>query len=401
MAPNRWLILLVLFTARTTMAFQFQSVASVSPMLVPELHIDLAALGVLVGAWMLPGVFVAIPGGLLGQRFGDKRVVIAGLGLMVAGSVLVATADGYGAALVGRVVSGTGAVLLNVLLTKMVTDWFSGPQVATAMGIFVVSWPLGIGLSLLLLGPIAAASSWRFAIQVTAAACVVALVLVALLYRSKHPTSAPTEALPSAWRLSRRELTLTCVAGLVWALFNVAYIIVVSFSPLLLSARGLAPGSAAVVASFATWPLVATIPLGGLLADRTGRGRTIMFASFIALAMVMPLLTVAPSPILVLAIIGLLGGLPAGIIMTLPARALSPSSRHLGMGLFYALYYLAMAVLPAAAGALRGVLAFDAAPLLLASFLLLAATACLLLFDRLARSMQGAAAGPSAQVTPT
>ena len=154
LTPNRWLILSVLFVARTTMAFQFQSIASVSPLLVAELHINLAALGILVGAWMLPGVFVAIPGGLLGQRFGDKRVVLAALALMVAGSVLVATADGYGAALLGRVVSGTGAVLVNVLLTKMVADWFSGPQVATAMGIFVVSWPLGIGLSLLLLGPV-------------------------------------------------------------------------------------------------------------------------------------------------------------------------------------------------------------------------------------------------------
>ena len=40
--PNRWVTLLVLFIARTAMGFQFQSVASVSPLLVRDLAIDLA-----------------------------------------------------------------------------------------------------------------------------------------------------------------------------------------------------------------------------------------------------------------------------------------------------------------------------------------------------------------------
>ena len=44
MASNRWLILAVLFLARTSMGFQFQSVASVSPFLIDELAIDYAML---------------------------------------------------------------------------------------------------------------------------------------------------------------------------------------------------------------------------------------------------------------------------------------------------------------------------------------------------------------------
>ena len=62
-----WLILGVLFFARTAMGFQFQSVAAVSPLLVADLGIDLALLGVLIGVWMLPGVVAAIPGGMLGR----------------------------------------------------------------------------------------------------------------------------------------------------------------------------------------------------------------------------------------------------------------------------------------------------------------------------------------------
>src|SRR5439155_18257285 len=43
----------------------------------------------------------------------------------------------------GRLASGAGGVLLTVQLTKMGTDWFAGKEIATAMAIFVNSWPAG------------------------------------------------------------------------------------------------------------------------------------------------------------------------------------------------------------------------------------------------------------------
>src|SRR5688572_24591633 len=181
---NPWLILFVLFLARTAMGFQFQSVAAVSPLLVADLALDLALFGTLIGAWMLPGVALAIPGGLLGKRLGDKPVTLAGLALMALGSLVTAGAAEYWSALAGRVVSGTGAVLLNVLLAKMVADWFSGRHIATAMGILVISWPVGIGAALVVLGPLSVALTWPFALQVAAWVCVAALLL-----RSEEHTS--------------------------------------------------------------------------------------------------------------------------------------------------------------------------------------------------------------------
>jgi MFS family permease len=79
----RWLMLLVLFIARTAMAFQFQSVASTAPFLVDAFAIDFTRLGALIGLYMLPGIFIALPGGVLGQRFGAKNLVLAGLLLRV------------------------------------------------------------------------------------------------------------------------------------------------------------------------------------------------------------------------------------------------------------------------------------------------------------------------------
>ena len=88
MTDRRWLILAVLFLARTAMGFQFQSVTSASPFLIADLHVGYAAVGTLIGLYMLPGIVIAFPAGLLSRRFGDKTVCAAGLGLMIAGGVL-------------------------------------------------------------------------------------------------------------------------------------------------------------------------------------------------------------------------------------------------------------------------------------------------------------------------
>ena len=380
---DRWLILGVLFFARTAMGFQFQSVAAVSPLLVSDLAIDFALLGALIGIWMLPGVVVAIPGGLLGKRFGDKRIVVAGLALMALGSFVTGAAHDYPVAMLGRVLAGAGAVMLNVLMVKMVADWFHHRELATAMSLLVASWPLGIGLALVVLGPIAATGSWPLAMQLTAAVCIAALLSVAWVYRSPAQASAAV----AFRRLSRRELSLAVIAGLIWTFYNVAYILVVSFTPVLLaSSGGVHAGSAAILTSCATWPLVLSAPLGGYLADRSGRPYTVMVGTFIVMAITMPFMLAALSPLFMLALFGLIAGPAGGIIAALPGRALSAQSRHLGMGVFFTLYYVGMALLPALAGWFRDRLQYDAAPLVFGSALLVLAVVLTIVFQRVAKA---------------
>ena len=69
MQPH-WAALAVLTAARTSLGFQFQSLASVSPVVVADLSLSYADLGALIGLYFLPGVVIALPGGVLGQRFG-------------------------------------------------------------------------------------------------------------------------------------------------------------------------------------------------------------------------------------------------------------------------------------------------------------------------------------------
>jgi MFS family permease len=154
---NRWSVLAALFVVRTTMGVQFQSVATVAPLLSADFGVDLADIGILVGLYSAPGVALALPGGAIGQRFGDKKTVLVGLVLMIVGSLMMTFSSSWGGQISGRLVAGIGGVLMNVLMAKMVTDWFTGKEISTAMAIFVNSWPIGIAIALVALPPIAVA----------------------------------------------------------------------------------------------------------------------------------------------------------------------------------------------------------------------------------------------------
>ena len=108
------------------MGFQFQAVASLSPLFADTYGIGLADLGILMGLYMSPGIILAIPGAAIARFFGDKRIVIFGMLLMIFGSLIMAIGWNYQLQLVGRLFSGAGGVLLNVLMAKMVTDYFAG-----------------------------------------------------------------------------------------------------------------------------------------------------------------------------------------------------------------------------------------------------------------------------------
>ena len=110
---NRWAMLGLLFAVRATMAFQFQSVAAVAPLLQDELHIDIANIGFLIGMYFAPGVALAFLGGKIGQRFGDKRTALAGLALMLLGGLLMASSADWNAQIAGRLIAGGGGVILH------------------------------------------------------------------------------------------------------------------------------------------------------------------------------------------------------------------------------------------------------------------------------------------------
>ena len=71
MFANPWAILGLLLVVRLVMGFQFQAIASMTPAIAVDVGLDFAQLGTLVGFYMLPGMFIAIPGAIGSDRGGS------------------------------------------------------------------------------------------------------------------------------------------------------------------------------------------------------------------------------------------------------------------------------------------------------------------------------------------
>ncbi|MER9689681.1 MFS transporter [Mesorhizobium sp. M0139] len=371
---SRWTILAVLFVARAAMAFQFQSVGAIAPLISDRVGASLADIGILIGLYLAPGVALALPGATIGQRYGDKATVLAGLLMMLSGELVMMASTSWSLQVGGRLVAGTGGVLLNVLMTKMVADWFAGREIATAMAIYINSWPAGIAIALMLL-PAIGTTYGMTGVGIAVLVMIVAgFVLIAFVYRA--PEGSPTRGIER--RGISAGITFALItAGLIWCLYNVAFAMVFSFGPSMLVERGWSSSAAGSAISVVLWLAALSVPLGGLLADRSKRGGAVLTAGCAGFAVLVLLLSRSGSVLPLAIAMGIVCGLPAGAIMSLPARVLDQGTRSVGMGVFYTIYYVGMLAAPAIGGKLAvwagtatAALNFGAAALLICPLLL-------------------------------
>lgn len=349
---NRWGILALLFTARTVMAMQYQAIGALSPLLSERFGIGLAEIGVLIGLYVVPGLVFALPGSAIGQRFGEKPVVVVACGLMAAGALAMATTDTWTVFLIGHLLAGLGGVLVNILMTKMVADWFAGAEITTALAIFINSWPFGIALGLVVFPPLATAFGVAAAFWLLTGLAMTVGALVALLYR--RPGNLTGGRGPRVWPKGP-ALQALLQAGVCWGAFNGGLAILFGLGTSLLVELGDTPEVAARSTSLILWALAVAAPCGGFLADRTGRGAEMIAIGLLGLVVLSPLALITGLTLPVFLAYGAVSGLVAGPIMSLPARALAPEMRIVGMGLFFTVYYAIFIAAPALAGSVAEV----------------------------------------------
>lgn len=383
---SRWAVLVLLCFTRGTMGVQSQSVPPVTAYLVAELGLSYAQVGWLIGLFSMPGVALALAGGLLATRLGDKRVMLLGLASLVVGAELFALAGGFPAAFAGRLLSGIGFVLVNPLMMKQVTDHFEGRELATAMGVLMMSWPVGISLALAGLGGVAAAVSWRIALHGAGAVSLVALLLVAALLPARTARETAEGGRAVAW-LTRNEVMLLLVLSGLWGLYNSGFTVFLGFAPTLLGTHYAGEAAAATAASVASWVWVASLPLGGLLCDRLGRPGAFIVVGGAASALLLGLLPASPWPLPTMALIGLVFGAAPGAVMALPAQVMRPGVRSVGFGVFYTAQYLIMGGLPPVGGWLLDRTGAPAAPVWFAALLFGLMPVVLLAFRALQRRL--------------
>lgn len=346
MHARPWLILASLALARIAFGYQFQTVASLGTDLVGRFSLSYAALGSLVGAYMLLGTFVALPLGLLGRRFGDRWVMSAGLAFMVVGSCMSAASDTAPGIALGRVVAGFGAVAMIVLQGKIIADWFTGSKFMIGISVSVCGFPIGMGLAQLVLSPVLAKYGLHAALLTDAVPAVLSLLLFLGSFRETVHASGKMRwfSLPS-----RRECLLLLVSGGIWTVYTSGFSAFASYLPSSLTLRGYGLGAVALTMTVMMWGNVPGTLAGGGLAARFG-GFNIFLIGTLALVIGMIGLALTGAPVAWALLVGVGGSIQPGVIMAVGTLSARPENRAVGMGLFYALYYLGGTVAPGLCG---------------------------------------------------
>jgi predicted MFS family arabinose efflux permease len=389
-ATNPWLFLTIVTFIRVAMGAQFQSVGAAGPAIMAELGLDYAALGAIAGSYLGLGAFLALPAGWLSAHFGDRRILIAGLALMVAGGIGLGLAPGFALALTFRLLSGVGAVMLNIVVSKMVMDRFPDASLGTAIGVLLCAWPLGIGLGSIVLPYPVETIGWRGVMFLTAGICAGFLALAVTAIAPDAPRPASSRPLGASLRLgmSPRVIAAVIMAGLVWMLANAGYIILLGFAPSYYVEHGMSLATAGWVLSLASFATIPVSPLGGWLGHRIGHPMLLTAACYIIVAPLFLLVPDSTHPALLMVILGTVFALPCGLIVALPALVLRPDQRAVGMGLFYSVFYAGLGIFSPFAGWVRDLTAIDTAPFIVAAILTALTAAALWAFILLARPVR-------------
>lgn len=190
----------------------------VIPMASSELGLTAAQAGGFMSAFFVGYLLTQLPGGILADRLGTRKVLVMSLFLMGVLTLSIAWVPDYWSGVFLRFVAGIGSGAVLSAAVKGVYDYFGPTRRATAMGFFMASSPLGLLVANIMSPLIASSHGWRASFL--AAGCLTLLVWVfswLILPRSgetikiagKHQGPGKNVRLLFA----NRDLILTAMAG--------------------------------------------------------------------------------------------------------------------------------------------------------------------------------------------
>jgi MFS transporter, DHA2 family, multidrug resistance protein len=214
-ARSRWPALGVLCASLLAIVVDNTIVNVALPTLARDLDARLSDLQWVVDAYTLVFAGLLLVGGALGDRYGRRRVLLAGLAVFAAASVGAAYSGGAGALIASRAVMGAGAALIMPATLSLVVSVFTDAR-ERAMAIAIWTATAGAGVAL---GPVVGGllldRFWWGSIFIVNVPLVVLAIAAGrrLLPDSKDPGARPID-----WRGA--GLSSAGLVALVWAVIE-------------------------------------------------------------------------------------------------------------------------------------------------------------------------------------
>jgi EmrB/QacA subfamily drug resistance transporter len=132
----------------------------------PSIHRDLGAsiqaLEWIVNAYVLAYAVLLLTGAALGDRFGRKRMFIAGISLFTLSSAAAALAPSIGLLIAARASQGVGAAIVTPLTLTLLADAFPPERRGIALGVWSGISGTAVALGPLVGGAVIQAANWHW-----------------------------------------------------------------------------------------------------------------------------------------------------------------------------------------------------------------------------------------------
>ena len=132
------------------------------PSIQRDLHASVQALEWTVNAYVLSYAVFLLTGAALGDRFGRKRMFMAGLALFTLSSAAAALAPTTGILIAARALQGLGAAIVTPLTLTLLAESFPPQRRGVALGIWSGISGVAVALGPLVGGAVVEAASWHW-----------------------------------------------------------------------------------------------------------------------------------------------------------------------------------------------------------------------------------------------
>ena len=213
--PQRWRILGVLVLALVVTSIDHTIINVAMPRLVGDLGASSAQLQWIVASYTIVFAGLLLTAGSIGDRFGRRHALLAGLATFLAGSILAATAASTTALIAGRCVMGVGGALIMPTTLSILVNVFGDPRErAKAIAGWTAASGAGIALGPIVGGALMRSFSWSSVFWINVP------LLVAAFIGALH--LIPDSRDPHATRLdpAGAVLSIAAISTLVYAVIQ-------------------------------------------------------------------------------------------------------------------------------------------------------------------------------------
>ncbi len=354
----RWVILILACLCMLVFAFTLQSLPPLFTLIIAELKLTHAEAGLLMSLFALPAIFLAILAGFLSDHWGPFKTGVISLILVIIGMFSFAVSGTFSYAGLGRVIAGIGAVTISIVAVQILSQWFRGHEVGTAMGILNIAVPVGTIICFTTFGRLGESLGWRVPIFITVMIGVVGLVAFLILYKPapsppQKITHEKKEKVTGLYSSLLKVGSSIWLLGFCWMWFNAAAISFSTFAPHFFVSKGYSIGFAGFLASLLMWGSLILSPAIGRLVDKVGNNDVFIGVGGVILAAAIYLVTRSTNFLFPMILIAVAVAFVPTPLFSFSSKILKPKNLGLGFGILAMLSGIGMSFGPYMTGLIR------------------------------------------------